>query len=83
MRRKLLIAALSLLGIIFVLTTALFWYIRSGRLDLKLQSIIIEALEESGIRATIGSTHLDIRGYKVTLNDVALYPGDGKEPFGK
>ncbi|HET9529302.1 MAG TPA: AsmA-like C-terminal region-containing protein, partial [Blastocatellia bacterium] len=83
MRRKLIIGALSFLGIILILAIAAFWYIRSGRLDQLLQGMIVEALEESGITAKIGSTHLDIRGYKVTLKDIELYPGDGTEPFGK
>jgi translocation and assembly module TamB len=83
MRRKILIGALSLLGVILILVIAAFWYVRSGRLDLKLQSLIVEALEEAGITAKIGSTHLDLRGYKVTLKGIELYPGDGTKPFGK
>src|SRR5689334_22253660 len=83
MRRKLLIAALALLGVILLLFLAAVLYIRSGRLDLYLQAQVIEALSDFGIRAEIGHTHLDLGGYKVTLDDVKLYAGDGKEPFGK
>src|SRR5256714_1464213 len=83
MRRKLLIAALALLGVILLLFIAVVLYIRSGRLDLYLQSQVIEALNDFGIRAEIGTTHLDLRGYKVTLDDVKLYAGDAGEPFGK
>src|SRR5918911_5726305 len=83
MRRKLLIAAFTLLGVILLLFLAAVFYIRSGRLDLYLQAQVIEALSDFGIRAEIGHTHLDLGGYKVTLDDVKLYTGDGKEPFGK
>src|SRR4051812_14553174 len=83
MRRKLLIAALVFAGLLLLLFIAVVFYIRSGRLDLFLQSQVIEALGEFGIRTEIGNTHLDIRGYKVTLDDVNLYAGDGKQPFGK
>jgi translocation and assembly module TamB len=83
MRRKLLIAALALLGVVFLLFIAIVFYIRSGRLDLYLQSQVIDALGDFGIRADIGNTHLDLRGYKVTLDDVKLYAGDAREPFGK
>ncbi|HWP44626.1 MAG TPA: translocation/assembly module TamB domain-containing protein, partial [Blastocatellia bacterium] len=83
MRRKLIIAALSMLGILLILAIATFWYIRTGRLDALLQSMLVEALGEVGITAKIGSTHLDLRGYKVTLRDIELYPGDGTKPFGK
>jgi translocation and assembly module TamB len=83
MRRKLLIGALSLLGLILLLAAFVFWYIRSGRLDLYLQNQVIAGLKDLGIRAEIGSAHLGIRGYKVTLYDVKLYAGDATEPFGK
>src|SRR5436853_1405839 len=83
MRRKLFIAALALLGILLLLFIAVFFYIRRGRLDLYLQSQVVEALSDFGIRAEIGTTHLDLRGYKVTLDDVKLYAGDAREPFGK
>jgi len=83
MRRKLLIAALVLVGLLLLLFIAGVFYIRSGRLDLYLQAQVIEALGEFGIRAEIGNAHLDLRGYKVTLDDVSLYAGDGKNSFGK
>src|ERR1051325_2006040 len=83
MRRKLLIGALSLLGLILILVAFVFWYVRSGRLDLYLQSQIVEGLKDLGIRAEIGGTHLGIRGYTVALDDVKLYAGDATEPFGK
>lgn len=82
MRRKLLIGGLSLLGLILLLVLAVFIFIRSGRLDRYLQSQVIEAFDEVGIRAEIGSTHLDIRGYRVTLGDIKLYAGKGEKPFG-
>lgn len=83
MRRKLLIGAGIVLGIVLLLFIAVVFYIRSGRLDKFLESQVITALAEFGIRAEIGKTHLDLRGYKVTLDDVSLYAGDGKAPFGK
>ncbi|HKS39094.1 MAG TPA: hypothetical protein VJX74_00665, partial [Blastocatellia bacterium] len=82
MRRKLLIGALSFLGLILILAIAVFWYIRSGRLDLYLQSQIIEALSDYGIRATIGNTNLDLRGNKVTIRDLKLFAGDAEKEFG-
>ncbi len=82
MRRKLLIGALSFLGLILILVIAVFWYIRSGRLDLHLQSQVIDALGEFGIRAEIGSTKLDLSGYRVTLKDLKLYAGDAQKEFG-
>ncbi len=83
MRRKLLIGAASFLGLILIVAILVFWYIRSGRLDLYVQSRIIEALAEFGIRAEIGKTHLSLSGYTVTLDDIKLYAGDAREPFGK
>jgi translocation and assembly module TamB len=83
MRRKLVIAALVVLGILLLLFIAVVFYIRSGRLDLFLKAQVIDALSDFGIRAEIGNTHLDIGGYKVTLDDVNLYAGDGQQPFGK
>lgn len=82
MRRKLLIGAVSVLGLIVILAAAVFWYIRSGRLDLFLQTQVVEALGEYGIRATIGSTNLDLRGYQVTLKDLKLFAGDAEKEFG-
>jgi len=82
MRRKLLIGALSFLGLILILAIAVVWYIRSGRLDLYLQSQIIEALSDYGIRASIGNTNLDLRGNKVTIRDLKLFAGDAEKEFG-
>jgi translocation and assembly module TamB len=82
MRRKLLIGALSLLGLLLILALAAFWYVRSGRLDLLLQRQIIAGLSQYGIRAEIGSTRLDITGFKVTLENIMLYAGDSTRPFG-
>src|SRR5215831_19306828 len=83
MRRRLLIGALALVGLFVLLAGSLFIYIRSGRLDLYLQNKIIESLAEVGIRAEIGSAHLDLsRPYKVTLRDIKLYAGRGTQPFG-
>ena len=82
MRRKLLIGAVSVLGLILILAIAVFWYIRSGRLDLFLQSKVIDAMSDFGIRAEIGSTKIDLRGYNVALKDIKLYAGDAQNPFG-
>ncbi|HKP87732.1 MAG TPA: translocation/assembly module TamB domain-containing protein [Blastocatellia bacterium] len=83
MRRKLLIGAVSVLSIILILALAVFWYIRSGRLDLFLQSQVIDAMSDFGIRAEIGSTKLDLRGYRVTLNNIKLYADKSEKPFGE
>jgi len=83
MRRKLLIGALSVLSLILILAIAVFWYIRSGRLDLYLQSQVIDAMQDFGIRAEIGDTKLDLRGYKVTLKNIKLYAGDAEKAFGE
>ncbi|HEX5735829.1 MAG TPA: translocation/assembly module TamB domain-containing protein [Blastocatellia bacterium] len=83
MRKKLLIGALSLLGIILILVIAAIWYVRSGRLDLLLKAQIIEALKDSGIRAEIGEAHLELFGDKVTLENIELYTEDGQEPLGR
>jgi translocation and assembly module TamB len=82
MRRKLLIGAILLLILITALITATFWYVRSGRLDRLLKDQIIAALQDVGVRAEIGETHLDLRGYKVTIDDVKLFAGSSAEPFG-
>jgi len=82
MRRKLLIGAISFLSLILLLVIASFIYIRSGQLDVFLQRQVIAALADVGITAKIGSAHLDIRGYRVTLENVELYAGDGQKPFG-
>ena len=82
MRRKLIIGAIALLSLILILMIAVFVYVRSGQLDVFLQRQVISALADVGITAKIGSTHLDIRGSRVTLENVELYAGDGQKPFG-
>ncbi len=82
MRRKILIGVIALLSVILLIVIGLFWYIRSGRLDLFVQNQIIVALKDFGIRTEIGKTHLDLGGYTVTLDDIKLYAGDGQKPFG-
>ena len=82
MRRKLLIGAVSLLSLVLLLLIAVFYYVRSGRLDTYLRVQVIEALADVGIKAKIGSSHLDLRGYRVTLNDIELSTGEGQKPFG-
>jgi translocation and assembly module TamB len=82
MRRKLLIGAVSLLSLVLLLLIAVFYYIRSGRLDTYLRVQVVEALADVGIKARIGSSHLDLRGYRVTLNDIELSTGEGQKPFG-
>jgi len=82
MRKKILIALASLLGIVLLLAVALFWYVRSGRLDLFIQNQIIDVLARSGIEATIASTHLDLGGYKVTLEGIKLETEKEGKPFG-
>ena len=82
MRRKLLIGAISLLGLILLLITALFIYIRSGRLDDYLRAQVVEALAEVGVTAEIGGAHLDLGGYRVTLTDIKLSAANGKNRFG-
>ena len=82
MRRKLLIGAISFLALVLLLITGLFIYIRSGRLDNYLRSQVVEALADVGVAAEIGSAHLDLGGYRVTLNDIKLAAADGKSRFG-
>lgn len=82
MRRKLIIGALSFLSLILILAIAVFWYVRSGRLDLFLQSQVIDAMSDFGIRAEIEGTNIDLRGYRVTLKNIKLYAGDARDPFG-
>jgi translocation and assembly module TamB len=82
MRRKLIIGAISLLSLILILLIAVFIYVRSGQLDVFLQRQVVAGLADVGITAKIGSAHLDIRGSRVTLEDVELYAGDGQKPFG-
>lgn len=83
MRRKLLIGATILLSLVLLLILSAIIYIRSGRLDDYLQSQVVEAFADVGIRAEIGKAHLDIRGYRVTLEAIKLYAGDGEKPFGE
>src|SRR5215210_3971282 len=83
MRRKFLIGAATFLGLILILAIAVFWYIRSGRLDLYIQGRLVEAFKEFGIRAEIEKTRLSITGYTVTLDGINLYAGDAQEAFGK
>src|SRR5215467_2233990 len=83
MRRRLLIGALAVFGLILLLAVAVFIYIRSGHLDRFLQAKVIESLAEVGVRAEIGNAHLDLsRPYKVTLQDIKLYAANGTRPFG-
>ncbi|HTG15801.1 MAG TPA: hypothetical protein VK747_11090, partial [Blastocatellia bacterium] len=82
MRRRLLIGAIVLLSLVLLLVVSAIIYLRSGRLDLYLQDQVVEAFADVGIRAELGKTHLDIRGYRVTLEDIKLYAGDGQKPFG-
>ena len=82
MRKKLFIGAISLLSLILILLIAVFIYVRSGQLDVFLQRQVVAALADVGITAKIGNTHLDIRGYRVTLENVEFYAGDGQKPFG-
>jgi translocation and assembly module TamB len=82
MRRKILIALGSLLGLALALLAVAFWYVRSGRLDNLVQREIIAALKESGTTASIERTHLDLRGYKVTLENIQLETEKEGKPFG-
>ncbi|MCI0491027.1 MAG: translocation/assembly module TamB domain-containing protein [Blastocatellia bacterium] len=81
MRRKILIGLATLLGFIILFILGVFWYVRSGRLDLYIQGQIVEALKETGIEATIGKTELDLRGYKVNLKNIQLVSIEGKRPI--
>ena len=82
MRRRLLIGALTVLGLILLLAISVFIYIRTGRLDRFLQRQIVENLAEVGVRAEIGKAHLDLsRPYKVILDDIKLYSRDRDQPF--
>ena len=77
MRRKLLIGAISFLTLIVVLITGLFIYIRSGRLDDYLRDQVVEGLADVGITAEIGKSKLDLRGYRVTLENIKLSAAKG------
>ena len=82
MRKKLLIGAVSLLGLVLLLFITAIFYIRSGRLDRYVQSEILSALAEVGIRAEIGSTKLDLGGYRVTLKDIRLLFENSSDELG-
>ena len=82
MRRKLFIGAISLLTLVLLLIIGVFIYIRSGRLDNYLREQVVEALADVGIDAEIGSAHLDLGGYRVTLKDIKLSAANGKSRFG-
>ncbi len=82
MRRKLFIGAISLVSLILLLLLGVVFYIRSGRLDRFLKEQVVEALADVGIAAEIGKVQLDIRGYRVTLEDIKLSAADGKNRFG-
>ncbi len=83
MRRKLLIAAVSLVSLVLILIITALVYVRSGQLDSYLQNQVVAALADFGIRAEIGGSHIDIRGSRVTLENIKLYAGDGQSPFGE
>jgi translocation and assembly module TamB len=82
MRRRLLIGALTAVGLTLIFVASLFIYIRSGRLDRFLEAKIVEALAEVGVRAEIERAHLELRPYKVRLDGVKLYTETGSAPFG-
>jgi len=82
MRRKFLIGAISFLSLILLLIIGIFIYIRSGRLDNYLRDQVVEALADVGITAEIGSSKLDLRGYKVTLENIKLSAANGNKRFG-
>ncbi|HYV03769.1 MAG TPA: AsmA family protein, partial [Blastocatellia bacterium] len=83
MRRKVLIGAIILLSLVLLLVISAIIYVRSGRLDLYLRDQVIAGLQDAGIRAEIGSTHLDLNGYKVSLGDIRLFSRDGKKAIGE
>jgi translocation and assembly module TamB len=82
MLRKIKITLISLLSLILLLLIAVLIYVRSGGLDTLLQGELILALREAGIRAVIGSTHLDITGSKASLENLELYAEGDSKPFG-
>ena len=81
MSKKIKIAALSLLGLLLVLLIAVILYIRSGGLDNLLRDQIIAVLQDSGVRAEIGGTRVDLTGSKVTLENIRLYAEGESQPF--
>ena len=82
MLRKLKITFITLLSLVLLLLIAVLVYVRSGGLDSLLQGEIVLALREAGIRAEIGSTHLDITGSRASLENLALYAEGDSKPFG-
>ncbi len=82
MLRKIKITLISLLSLILLLLIAILIYVRSGGLDTLLQGEIILALREAGVRAVIGSTHLDITGSKASLENLELYAEADGKPLG-
>jgi len=82
MRRKLLIAAGTIVGLGLLLAIAVIVYVRSGRLDLLLKDQLVAALDDAGIRAEIGQARLDLAGNKVTLDDLRLFVKKNNEPLG-
>lgn len=81
MRKRILIGAGALLGLLLVFAFSVFIYIRSGRLDQFLKGQIVEALAEVGVRAEIGNAHLDLRPYKVTIEGLKLYTEKDNQPL--
>jgi translocation and assembly module TamB len=73
MRRKLLIAAASLLGLVLLFIAAIFFYIRTGRLDLLLRDQIVAELDDAGIRAELDKSTLDLSGYSVSLEGLRMF----------
>ncbi|HEY6333721.1 MAG TPA: YdbH domain-containing protein, partial [Blastocatellia bacterium] len=82
MRKRLLIGALTAAGLAAVFVVSLFVYVRSGRLDRFVQKEVIQALADVGIKAEVGRAHLELRPYKVKLEDIRLYTERGARPFG-
>jgi translocation and assembly module TamB len=82
MRRRLLIGGLTALALTLVLIGSLFIYVRSGRLDRFLETQIVRALADVGIRAEIGRAHLELNPYRVSLDDLKLYTEGNPKPFG-
>ncbi|HKV39897.1 MAG TPA: translocation/assembly module TamB domain-containing protein, partial [Blastocatellia bacterium] len=81
MRRRILIGALTALGLFLLFIVFTVIYIRSGRLDSFLQGEIIKSLGEAGIRAEMGRTHLQLRPYRVTIENLNLYSANSPKPL--
>ncbi len=73
MRRKFFIGLLTALGFITLSSIAVIVFVRSGRLDRYIHDQIVEGFAERGIRAEVGGVNLDLRGYRVTLDDIKLF----------